>query len=239
MKIGEGLKKLFKDPLSRALATGVTALAAAVAAFLLGGPAQPILIALASIAAIALAAGLVMAGDWQDRELGEIGFEKMRDKHAEKHDTTKFERELRKMLCDAREHKPSNATVQAQLDGCLEKHRRKIASRRASGIELIVLDFTDSEKPTVLTLAGRFDSEHLKLLGESPFEEWMEELSTDAPYTAHMRVSGRSLRLVAVSDTGIGIYDKTLVERTATHFQEFLQILEDRGSGASGLTSDV
>ena len=238
MKIGQGLSKLFKDPLSRALATGATALAMAVAAFLLGGPAQPVLIAFAALAALALAASLVMAGDWQDRELGEIGFEKMRDKEAEKHETTKYERELRKMLCDAREYRPSSVKMHAQLDACLEKHRRQIASRRASGIELIVLDFKDPDNPTAITLAGRFDSEHLKKLG-NPLEEWMEELGTEAPYTAHLRVSGRPLRLIAVSDTGIGLYDKTLVERTATHFQELLQILEDRASGASGLTSDA
>lgn len=229
MKLGPDWGKIVEEPLDQALVSGLTTLATTAGAVFAGGPVQAVSGATASVAFLFLLRALYHLARWHRDELNEIGFEQMRDREALDKKTDRHERRLRRIIADAKERADGGASGQAELEGAVEMHRKYISDRRSSPLGLILVDLIDPDKPRVISFAGRFDTEHLKAITTTPYDEWTDQLGTVAPYPATLRVSGRVMQLLGVSDSEIGPYDKTLIERSGTHVQMLMQVLEDKG----------
>jgi hypothetical protein len=231
--IFDRVRRELEDPLRRILGAFCIAIGGGAGVWFTRG--DLLRVGLGIVCALALSiilVTLVKSGRWQSRELEENAYRKARDLDARQRKSLRFEREVTKLLIDARENTLDPASMTARLDGMLEKLRVVLTQGSKEPINLLVIKVCPDPEPCrVAYSAGRFDSSVIRNPGGS-VEDLINDLVGDdegaGSYWGHFRVDGEPYRLVALSSGEITEWGKTEVHRATTVFMSLAQTLSDR-----------
>jgi hypothetical protein len=186
---------------------------------------------------IGVVVSLVASTSFQNSDQEGNQFEKVRDDDAKRRKAAQYEKELRKRLREVRSMPGSSPDLQAQLVGQLEFIRTYVSGCSRDGAGLLIVLVLDGDACQVRYASGAFDTQVLRN-HEGSLDDLVAELAPDSPtgrvYRAHMLIEGRSHRLVAVSNSNsaLGSYVESQIERAATFFEGYANSLSARASGA-------